>query len=110
MEMMLTAADTGRTVEVARDAWLALRLDENRSTGYTWTIETAPTGCLRREMDGYQPRTSLPGAPGIRLMLFTLHLGQGRCSLDVILRRPWEPPSQAAERLTYTVVAKRRAS
>jgi predicted secreted protein len=107
MEMVLTEADAGRVVEVAPGGQLALRLSENRSTGYTWVVEIAPPGCLVQETDHYQRRTSLAGTAGIRSMVFTLLPRQVRCTLDLVPRRPWEPTDEATRRLTYTVTAGR---
>lgn len=47
-------ADTGRSVQVAREDEIVLRLPENPTTGYRWHIDRAD-GLVVTEWDAYQP-------------------------------------------------------
>jgi inhibitor of cysteine peptidase len=65
--MILNEQDSGRTVKVNRGAMITIRLEENPTTGYLWTVE-AGSG-LEKVEDQNEPGGRI-GAGGVRVLQF----------------------------------------
>ena len=63
--MVLTESDRGRTVELAAGSLVTLRLRENPTTGYRWSMQS--TGGLELVGDRYEPGGAV-GAAGVRVV------------------------------------------
>ncbi len=102
-EHRLTAADQGRTIQVALGDTLRLSLPEIPSTGYTWALDhlhALPVTVLSSEFS--RPTVDQMGAPGIR----SLHVKPEQAGiLQLYLKRwrAWEGDSSVVERLELTV-------
>jgi len=102
-EVILDAADRGRTIEVAPGSRVLVRLPENPSTGYRWELEALEGDALDLQAATYQvPATLAPGAGGTRLFEF-LARSPGNMLLHLRLGRPWEPAGTAAETFEASV-------
>ena len=105
VDLVLTEADAGRTVEVAPGTAIELRLPENPTTGYRWVLTLAPAACARIDGDRYlAPSGQAVGAGGLRVVGIAAVTGSP-CALDLAYRRPWEQVAPAARELTFTLVA-----
>ena len=101
----LTAADADRRVAVIAGDDIQLVLDENRTTGYHWAIEslTGPLTLVSSDFDA--PGSDRPGAGGRRRIVIRADSpGDG----GVMLRyeRAWEAGSGDIRHLTFSIVVK----
>jgi inhibitor of cysteine peptidase len=87
---VFTEADSGRTFTAAVGDVLEIRVVENPSTGYKWTL-TPSAGLERRADDFVAPSTSpqMVGAPGTRVVTFAA-TASGRPQVIGVYARPWE--------------------
>lgn len=104
MDLLLTEADSGRTVEVAPATSVRLRLPENPSTGYRWMLTMQPAGCLELGSDNFErPSAAMPGAGGVRALAISA-VPLTPCKLTLSSRRAWEAEVAPAPELTYRFV------
>ena len=100
--MKLTMADNGKPVALKIGESLAIRLDSNPSTGYSWQFIPMKHAIL--ELAGepaYSPPAQpLPGAGGQHTFRFVA-VGAGRATLTLAYRRSFEPNAAPAQ--TFTV-------
>ncbi len=101
----LTAAASGRTVELRIGDELVLQLDGSPGTGFDWELATtgAPVLSLRERSVG--STSTLPGGPATVTYRFRA-AADGQAKLVAVYRRSWEslPPERTAE---LTIVARR---
>jgi inhibitor of cysteine peptidase len=85
----LTEADAGTERAVPVGEELVVRLDENRTTGFSWRLADLPRGVTLVD-DGYEsPSPGRPGQPGTRCFrLRATEAGEHR--LAATLGRSWE--------------------
>jgi predicted secreted protein len=100
--MILTEGDRGRTVEVAAGSLVTVRLRENPTTGYRWTVESM--GGLELIGDRFEPGGAV-GAAGVRVLEFRA-TRRGTHAIRVQNRREWEGAGSAVEQFEGTVVVK----
>lgn len=104
MDLLLTQADAGRTVEVAPAASVRLRLPENPTTGYRWVLTMRPAGCLELASDTFErPSAAMPGEGGVRRLEISA-VPISPCELALASRRAWETEGTSASELTYRFV------
>ena len=92
--MILTERDSGRTLVVALGDTITVRLGENPTTGYQWTVETAEG--LQGTGDRFEPGAAI-GASGNRELKF-LAKRAGACRLRLKHWREWEGESSVTHR------------
>lgn len=106
-----TEADNGSMIRAAVGETFTIRLGENASTGYTWTLrQSSGLKLLRDEFE--QPSTSatpggqspaLVGAPGTRVFEFEV-AGTGKQLVHAMYHRAWEAKDDAGtQEFTLTV-------
>ena len=94
---MLTVgeADAGTTRDIAVGDIVEIRLPENASAGYRWTLEPL-TACELLADERLAPEKSVPGAPGSHL--WRLKAAQaGDCRVTIAYGRSWQrtaPPER----------------
>lgn len=104
-ELVLTAADAGREIELGRDQALVIALEANPSTGYRWEVAEIDPPILKLADDEYQPNAE--GAMGVgsagtqRVTFEPVDLGQTQVTLAY--RRPWETAVEAANTFAVEV-------
>ncbi|MEI7813995.1 MAG: protease inhibitor I42 family protein [Coriobacteriia bacterium] len=105
--VVVTAADADKTVTVAPGQTLEVVLDANPSTGYTWTIASAPE-FLKSEGEpvfASEGASGAVGAGGKQTMKFSVTAaGTGSLSLNYV--RPWEAGVAPAETFKVEVDSK----
>lgn len=104
VDLVLTEADAGRTVEVAPGQAVQLRLPENPTTGYRWVLTMTPADCLAIASDGFERESAAaPGAGGVRVLDIKA-VTAPECGLALAYRRPWEKEAPAASELAFRFV------
>jgi inhibitor of cysteine peptidase len=91
-EIVVNAADDGRTIELGEGQVLVVRLEAHPSTGYGWQVaESAQEGIVSQvgEIE-FEPESDLLCAPGTQIVRFQAHR-EGHSALRLEYRRPWEP-------------------
>ena len=100
--LVLTEADAGAPHAVAVGQSIELRLPENPSTGYRWTVAVAPAGAAAIDGDRYVAGGSMPGAPGTRAFVVTMK-APADARLDAKLWRVWEGEGSAVREVTFAL-------
>ena len=97
------ANQNGQTITLQRWNTLSITLDENRSTGFAWQVETIDPEILSAGEQipfGYQ---NLPGSSGQVELCFKA-VGVGTTKLALALKRSWETqPANSTFDLTVAV-------
>lgn len=101
MPPVLTIRDDGRTLQVGFGARLELRLPDNPSTGYRWTVDADPRFVVVEE-GGYTQLGQGPGAGGERQWWITPRR-VGTTRLRLRRWRPWEGEQATIERYAVTL-------
>ena len=90
----------GREVTLQPDQMLEIRLPENRTTGYRWTLTSTNDSTYAVVSDSYEGSATPPGKPGTRILrLKATQAGRGR--VELVYRRPWEQTAPPAR--TFTI-------
>jgi inhibitor of cysteine peptidase len=102
--VVFTESDDGRTVPAAVGDAITIRLSENPSTGYSWTLRQSSG--LKLLVDDFEQPTASPevvGAPGTRV--FKLEVtGTGSQVVQAVYHRSWETQDDAgAQEFLLTV-------
>lgn len=101
--MELTEADAGGETAVGVGEDVVLRLEENRTTGYSWQLSVPDELAVLEDTFDIGTATA-PGAAGVRT--FRLRpAAPGVHRVAVALRRSWEAAPAAGTRLEFTVRA-----
>ena len=100
--MILTTADNRKPVALTIGGSLAITLDSNPSTGYSWQLLPMKRAILQQqgEPEYTPPAQPLPGAGGQHTFLLVA-LGVGRSTLTLVYKRSFEPNAAPAQ--TFTV-------
>jgi predicted secreted protein len=101
--MTLTEQDHGRTIQVKMGSVVTLRLKENPTTGYRWTVATAPE--LEQIGDRFELGGSAIGAAGVRVFEFRA-TRVGEHELRLKNWREWEGESSVIDRFDAKIVVK----
>lgn len=100
MDFLLTSADNGQTVTLHQGARGELRLPETPTSGYRWTLQSAPPILAISEAE-FTPRlTGLGGGGERRWLIQARTTGMGTLSLK--RWRDWEGESSVMERYQVT--------
>jgi len=100
-DLELDGAADGHTVTLAVGQGLRLRLAQNPTTGYQWSV--SGSGGLSLESSVFTPVGASAGGGGGREFLWRAR-SAGSHRIDLALRRAWEPIDKALGRFTLTVV------
>jgi len=100
----LTNSDDGATIGLKTGQMLAVRLDSNPSTGYSWQVSQVNDAVLKQqgEPQFIRPADAPPGAGGAQVFLFSAAAG-GSTTLMLVYRRSFEPEVAAAQTFTVQV-------
>ena len=101
--MILNEGDHDRTVEVSVDDVLTVRLQENPTTGYAWSVD-AVNG-LEQVGDSFDAGSAAIGAAGVRVLRFRA-TRPGLCELRLKNWREWEGETSVANRFGAHIIVK----
>ncbi len=95
--LALTEADADKTIDVVVDDTVEIKLRENATAGYRWTLETIDRLlCSVVTEERHGPDQLIPGAPGIHVWRIKAeHVGD--CQIKITYARTWQrgaPPAQ----------------
>jgi inhibitor of cysteine peptidase len=87
-----TAADGPIQIQARVGQRFAVKLDSNRTTGFSWSITRAPDAAVVRPLgdDYIPPAVARPGAGGQQCFTFAA-VGAGRTAIQLGYARPFEP-------------------
>ena len=96
-QIVVTADDHGREIELGEGQLLVVRLQANPSTGYSWQVSEPGIEPILRQSGAveFQPESDLLGAPGTQILRFE-GVREGDSTLTLEYRRPWEADLQPA--------------
>lgn len=101
----LTAADDGRVRAAKPGDTIVVRLDENPTSGYRWSVERIDATVLAAAGDEFEPDAGgRLGGGGTRILRFTV-VGTGRGEMALRRSRSWEGDASVVERFGLTVEA-----
>lgn len=105
-EVKLGVADGGRTVELARGQTVAITLEANPTTGYTWEVAELDESILQQvgEIE-FKPQSDLIGAPGVQTLRFRA-VNPGQTALKLVYHRPWEEGVEPLKSFALQVVVR----
>lgn len=99
----LTRADHEASLAAQAGATILIRLDENPTTGYRWTLEPHDMAVIAAQGSTYVAAAGDQlGGGGQRLFTFQAHKA-GRVRLQLKLGRAWEDATASVERFTVTI-------
>ncbi len=103
-EVKLTAADNGSEIELKKGQTLAITLEANPTTGYTWEIAELGERVLRQvgEIE-FEPESELIGAGGVQIIRFEV-VNAGQATLKLVYHRPWETDVEPLRTFSIQVV------
>ena len=101
--MILNERDRDHTVEVSVGGVLTVRLQENPTTGYSWSVD-AVSG-LEQVGDTFEAGSAAIGAAGVRVLRFRA-TRPGLHELRLKNWREWEGESSVANRFGAHIIVK----
>jgi predicted secreted protein len=101
--VILNEGDNGRTVELSVGSILTVRLQENPTTGYSWSVEAA--NGLEKVGDSFEAGGAAIGAAGVRVLQFRA-TRPGSHELRLKNWREWEGESSVANRFGAHIIVK----
>lgn len=106
--MTLSDQDSGRNVSVHAGEIVTVRLPENPTTGFKWTVESA--GSLQQTGNRYEPGggSGAPGAAGIRVMEFHA-ASEGESELRMKHWCEWEGEGSVTNRFAARITVTQRS-
>jgi uncharacterized lipoprotein YbaY/predicted secreted protein/heat shock protein HslJ len=102
-DVTLTNSDNGASVGLKAGQTLAVRLDSNPTTGYSWQVAEVDGAVLKQqgEPQFFRPADAPLGAGGVQVFRFVATAGQTR--LTLVYRRPFEPNVPPADTFSVQV-------
>ena len=105
-EIKLDASDDGSQVELNVGKTLAISLEGNPTTGYTWEAADLDDQVLRQVGEPeFKPDSSAIGAGGVQILRFEV-VNSGQTSLNLVYRRSWEVDMEPAETFSVQVTVR----
>ena len=97
-EIKLTRSDNGKTVEAKVGDYVVIELPENPTTGYVWTLDLKEgIDTLYLSDSRYTAaKESAIGGGGMRTFMVKVQ-SSGIATIEMKLRRQWEPESAATD-------------
>jgi predicted secreted protein len=102
-DMHVHAGMVSARMEVVRGTPVSVRLESNRTTGFSWKVVSSTAASLGRVQGSYMaPSVGMMGAGGTEAFHFsTRGLRRGEHTVHMAYRRPWDPEDVAR---TFTLV------
>jgi inhibitor of cysteine peptidase len=100
----LTQADNSKSVEARPGDLIIIRLPENPTTGFRWTVDNVDPLCVEAQGSSFSPgRDGAVGGGGERTFSFQVKGEGGTGNIGLKLRREWETDASPVERYSVTV-------
>jgi len=97
-EIKLTKNDNGKTFEAQAEDSVVIELPENPTTGYVWTLDVKEGQGVAHVSDSRYAAASESGIGGGGIRTFIVKIqSAGNATIDMKLRRQWEPESAAID-------------
>ena len=100
--MTLTDADQGASHAVAVGQSVTIRLGENPTTGYRWTLDADPASAVESLGSEYTSGGTAPGAAGTREFQLRAK-APGTVHLHLKLSRSWQGGGSPVESREFTL-------
>lgn len=100
--LLLTVADEGSSREAKVGQPVTLRLEENPTTGYRWSLSAEPASAVEMLDSPYTPGGTAPGAGGMREFHLRT-LAPANVHLHLKLWREWQGEGSAVERREFVL-------
>ncbi len=97
----ITEDSNGTEIDLAAGETLEVRLQENRSTGFKWVLESAGEGVCALAGDAFEKGSAI-GQPGTHRWEFRAER-PGSTIITLSHQRPWEEKQSPARRFTLRV-------
>jgi inhibitor of cysteine peptidase len=105
-EIVVDAGANGSRVELAKGQALAISLEANPSTGYSWEVAEGDQAVLRPVGEPqFAAQSGLMGAAGMETLGFEA-AGTGQTTLKLVYHRPWEKDVEPLQTFSIEVVVK----
>jgi inhibitor of cysteine peptidase len=102
-EYVFGEKDNGASVQVQFGAKITIKLKENPTTGYRWTISSIDEALLVPDGDEFlPPDQKAPGAGGLRTFFFRAK-STGSAAVTLINKRAWQRNDQAVDSFNLAV-------
>jgi inhibitor of cysteine peptidase len=103
---IVTDAQNGKTIVIARDAPLVIALESNPSTGYSWRLSNNDGAIVKFiDQSTFPPMVAMPGAAGHQMFKFKA-IAAGSDSIELEYLRPWEKGVAPAKKFRIEVTVK----
>ena len=101
--IVATRESDGRLITLKKGDKLQVRLEENATTGYSWTVLNQNQSVCRQLSDKFvAPTSALVGAPGVRVVTFEAIVpGDGVLLFNYL--RPWEKDRRPAAKMVLPI-------
>lgn len=100
--LIVTAADADKSVSLASDQDLHVKLSAQFGTGYSWRLAASSTPLLRLKSSKDLGGATMPGAAETQRLVFA-PTGTGTGILKLEYRRPWVKDQPPAKTFAVTV-------
>lgn len=106
-QVSVDASSSGKQIEIAAGGSLAVTLDSNATTGYSWELKGISNPAILEKTDNkYEaPTSGLIGAGGKEVWTFKA-LKAGTTTLSMEYSQPWEGGQKGASSFNVAVVIK----
>jgi len=103
----VTAADDGKTIELATGGKLTVELESNPSTGFDWYLDGDLPSQLATATDDFKQggKPGVVGAGGTRTIVYDA-VASGTATLKLVYVRVWETGVKPEKTFTVTVAVK----
>ncbi len=92
----LDETEAGKTIELAAGDTVEIRLSENATTGYRWTLRSIDTLICEVVMEErHGAATTVPGASGSHVWQLKA-IQAGVCEIEIAYGRPWQADESPA--------------
>jgi predicted secreted protein len=104
-EILITKADDGKEITVAKGAIIEVKLEQSAGTGYLWEIVDPDTTHLKVLQTANIPlaQGKISGGPLLRTWKIKA-VESGQTNLKVFLYRSWEGVDKAADKLQVKIL------
>lgn len=94
--LLIQQDNNGQTFDTKVGQVFEIRLPENPTTGFRWTVTADKSACSVVRDEFHSPQPAPPGASGEHTWEFKA-VAPGDCEIALSYRRPWQTEGQPAQ-------------